>query len=82
MDLLELDYRKAAAAQLTKSGIISTLNLFGLNASMNQTVISALASMGARKNVLVSIIKSWIYSPLIGFVTAYGLSLLLRAFGY
>jgi phosphate/sulfate permease len=80
-ELVELDYKKAVAAQLTKSIIISSLNVFGLNTSMNQTIMSALASMGARKAVLRSVILGWIYSPLIGFVTAYLLSLLFKFYG-
>ncbi len=74
-ELVKLDYKKAAAAQLTKSIAMSSLNLFGLNASMNQTIISALASMGASKKVLRSIMLGWIYSPLIGFVASYAVSL-------
>ncbi|MDA4134667.1 MAG: anion permease [Thaumarchaeota archaeon] len=76
-DLVQLDLRKAAAAQLTKSIVISALNIFGVNASMNQTIVAALASMGARKKVLKSIVLGWIYSPVIGFAVSFGLSLLL-----
>ena len=74
-ELIKMDYRKAVASQLTKSIIVSSLNAVGLNASMNQAIISALAGLGARRNVLTSILKGWIYSPLIGFATAYLLSL-------
>lgn len=74
---MQLDLRKAAAAQLTKSIVISALNIFGVNASMNQTIVAALASMGARKKVLKSIVLGWIYSPVIGFAVSFGLSLLL-----
>ena len=74
-ELVTMDPRKAVASQLTKSVVISALNLLGLNASMNQAIVSALASMGARKKVLWSIIKGWVYSPIIGFVTAYLISL-------
>jgi inorganic phosphate transporter, PiT family len=77
-ELIAMDYRKAVSSQLTESIIISILNLFGLNASMNQTIVSSLAGLGARKNVLRSIIKGWIYSPLIGFTTAFLLSVLVR----
>ena len=76
-DLVQLDLRKAAAAQLTKSVVISALNIFGVNASMNQTIVAALASMGARKKVLKSIILGWVYSPVIGFAVSFGLSFLL-----
>ena len=76
-DLVQLDLRKAAAAQLTKSVVISALNVFGVNASMNQTIVAALASMGARKKVLKSIILGWVYSPVIGFAVSFGLSFLL-----
>lgn len=76
-ELIKMDYRKAVTAQLTKSIIVSSLNAFGLNASMNQAIVSSLAGLGARRNVLNSILKGWIYSPLIGFVTAYLLSLLI-----
>jgi PiT family inorganic phosphate transporter len=76
-ELVELDPRKAASAQLTKSIVISALNLLGVNASMNQTIIAALASMGARRKVLRSILVGWIYSPVIGFVVSFLLSLLL-----
>jgi phosphate/sulfate permease len=44
---------------------------------MNQSIVSALAGLGARKHVLRSIVKGWIYSPIIGFVTAYVLSLMI-----
>jgi PiT family inorganic phosphate transporter len=76
-ELIKMDYRKAVAAQLTKSIIVSSLNAFGLNASMNQAIVSSLAGLGARRNVLKSILKGWIYSPMIGFATAYLLSLLI-----
>ncbi len=76
-DLVELDAKKAAAAQLTKSLVISALNVLGVNASMNQTIVAALASMGARKKVLRSIVIGWVYSPVIGFAVAYVLSLML-----
>jgi len=76
-DLIAMDYRKAVSSQLTKSIIISALNSVGFNASMNQTIVSALAGLGARKHVLRSIVSGWIYSPLIGFATAYFLSLII-----
>ncbi len=76
-DLVEMDARKAAAAQLTKSVVISALNLFGVNASMNQTIVAALASMGARRKVLKSIVMGWVYSPVIGFAVSFGLSYVL-----
>jgi len=76
-DLVELDARKAAAAQLTKSVVISALNVLGVNASMNQTIVAALASMGARRKVLKSIVMGWVYSPVIGFAVSFGLSFLL-----
>lgn len=74
-ELIAMDPRKAVASQLTKSIVISALNLFGVNASMNQAIVSALAGMGARKHVLRSIVMGWIYSPVVGFATAYLLSL-------
>jgi len=76
-ELIAMDYRKAVSSQLTKSIIISALNSVGLNASMNQSIVSALAGLGARKHVLRSIVKGWIYSPVIGFATAYILSLMI-----
>jgi phosphate/sulfate permease len=76
-ELVDMDARKAASAQLTKSIVISALNLFGVNASMNQTIVAALASMGAKKDVLRSIAAAWIYSPVIGFAVSFVLSLLL-----
>jgi inorganic phosphate transporter, PiT family len=76
-ELVTMDPRKAVASQLTKSVVISALNLVGLNASMNQAIVSALASMGARRSVLRSIVLGWVYSPIVGFVTAYVLSLLI-----
>ncbi len=78
-DLAAMDYRKAVSAQLSKSIVVSTLNLVGLNASMNQSIVAALASLGARRDVLRSIVKGWIYSPVIGFATAYVLSLVIAA---
>jgi PiT family inorganic phosphate transporter len=82
MDRMELDYGKAWAAQLTRSGIISVLNAFGVNASLHQTTVSALASLGARRNVLRPIIESWIYSPLIGLASSYLISLLINSWIY
>ena len=76
-ELITMDYRKAVSSQLTKSIVISSLNLIGLNASMNQTIIASLAGLGARKNVLRSIAFGWVYSPLIGFTTAFVLSVLV-----
>jgi phosphate/sulfate permease len=79
-ELIKIDYRIAVSSQLTKSIVISALNLAGLNASMNQAIVASLASLGARKDVLKSIIKGWIYSPLIGFAAAFLLSLLVTIF--
>jgi PiT family inorganic phosphate transporter len=76
-ELVQMDLRKAASAQLTKSFVISALNLFGVNASMNQTIVAALASMGARRKVLRGIVLGWIYSPAIGFAVSYSISLML-----
>ena len=76
-ELIEMDYSKAVSAQLSESVVVSALNVVGLNASMNQSIVAALASLGARKNVLRSILKGWLYSPFIGFVTAFLLSLML-----
>jgi PiT family inorganic phosphate transporter len=76
-DLVDLDARKAASAQLTKSIVISALNLLGVNASMNQTIVAALASMGAKRKVLKSILAGWVYSPVIGFAVSFALSSLL-----
>jgi inorganic phosphate transporter, PiT family len=76
-ELIAMDSRKAVSSQLTKSIIISALNTVGLNASMNQTIVSALAGLGARKHVLRGIVSGWIYSPLIGFATAYFLSMII-----
>jgi phosphate/sulfate permease len=78
-EIVELDYRKAAAAQLTKSVIISGLNAVGFNASMNQTIVAALASMGARRRVVRQIAGAWIVSPLAGFLAAYAISLFIQA---
>jgi PiT family inorganic phosphate transporter len=76
-DLVEMDPKKAASAQLTMSVVISALNLLGVNASMNQTIVAALAPMGARRRVLRRILAGWIYSPVIGFAVSFALSLLL-----
>lgn len=59
-ELIALDPRKAVASQLTKSVVISAINLVGQNASMNQAIVSALALMGARKSVLLSTLKGWV----------------------
>jgi len=78
-ELITMDYRKAVSSQLSMSLIVSTLNTFGFNASMNQTIVAALAGLGARKNVLSSILKGWVYSPVIGFGTAFVLAVLVTA---
>ena len=80
-ELIRMDYRKAVSAQLTKSVCISALNYLGLNASMNQTTVSALSALGAKKDVLRGIVKGWIYSPILGFVSAYALSIVLKIGG-
>jgi phosphate/sulfate permease len=54
-DLIRMDYRKAVAAQLTNSVIVSSLNVFGLNTSMDQANVSSLAGLGARRHVLTLI---------------------------
>jgi inorganic phosphate transporter, PiT family len=78
-ELVAMDLRKAASAQLSMSFVVSALNLLGLNASMNQSIVAALASLGARRNVLRSILKGWVYSPLVGFLTAFLLSVTIGA---
>lgn len=76
-ELVAMDPAKAVASQLTKSVVVSTLNVFGLNASMNQAIVAALAALGARREVLRSIFLGWVYSPLVGFATAYALAVLI-----
>ena len=77
VELVAMDYRKAVSSQLTKSIIVSSLNLFGLNASMNQSIVASLAGLGARRNDVRSILLVWVYSPVIGFTTAFVLSTLV-----
>ena len=76
-ELIAMDCRKAVSSQLTKSIMISTLNSVGLNASMNQTIVSALAGLGARRHVMRSVVSGWICGPLIGFATAHALPLIV-----
>ena len=77
-EMIKMNYRTAASAQLTKSIIISALNALGLNASINQTIVTSLASLGARKNVFRGILQGWIYSPIIGFASAFVFALVLK----
>ncbi len=77
-EMIKMDFKTAASAQLTKSIIISALNALGLNASINQTMVTSLASLGARRNVLKGILQGWIYSPLIGFGGAFVFAFILK----
>ncbi|MEM4970258.1 MAG: inorganic phosphate transporter [Sulfolobales archaeon] len=61
------DIRSFLAAHITKATILTALNTLGLNASMNQTLIGALAGIGVEKKVITRIIAGWIYSPMLGF---------------
>ena len=77
-EMVKMNYRTAASAQLTKSIVISGLNALGLNASINQTVVTSLASLGARRNALKGILQGWIYSPIISFASAFVFALVLK----
>lgn len=79
-EMIKMSYKTAASAQLTKSIVISGLNALGLNASINQTVVTSLASLGARRNVLRGILQGWIYSPIIGFASAFVFAFVLKLF--
>jgi len=61
------DTRSFIAAHITKSLTLTAHNVLGLNASMNQTLIGALAGLGAERRVITKIVLGWIYSPAIGF---------------
>ena len=85
-EILPLDVPLAATAQFAKAAAISTLNAFGYNASINQSVVGGLAGVGLatdrsklNRGALRNIALNWILSPLLGTVSAAVLDLLLHA---
>lgn len=72
------DRRSFVAAQSTKIGVLLILNSVGLNASMNQTLIGALARLGAKRSVIRNIVIGWLFSPVLGVVLTLLVYQLLR----
>lgn len=67
--------RSYLAAHMTKIASLLTLNMLGLNASMNQTLIAALARLGAEGRAVRRIVAGWIYSPIIWLAISVSISL-------
>jgi PiT family inorganic phosphate transporter len=66
--------RSYLAAHITKIASLLMINTLGLNASMNQTLVAALARLGAERRVVMRIVAGWIYSPLIGLTISFSIS--------
>ncbi len=69
--------RRFLAAQVTKIAVLLSLNSVGLNASMNQTLIGALASLGAQRRIVRNIIIGWALSPVLGLAISMTIYMLL-----
>lgn len=69
-----LSPRSYLAAHITKIASLLMLNTLGLNASMNQTLVAALARLGAERRVVMRIVAGWIYSPLIELTISFSIS--------
>ncbi len=65
------DRKDFLSAQYTKIGVLLALNSLGFNASMNQTLIGALARLGAKPKVIKKIFLGWIFSPLLSVVLTF-----------
>jgi len=72
--------RRFLAAQSTKIAILLILNSLGLNASMNQTLIGALAGLGARGKIIRNILMGWALSPVLGLALSMLVYLLLNIY--
>jgi phosphate/sulfate permease len=75
----------AAIAQLAQAATISLINGVGYNASINQTIVGALAGAGSAaeeplvdRRVLRNILLGWLWSPLLGVSAAAAASVVLR----
>ena len=67
----------AAIAQPAQAATISLINGLGYNASINQTIVGALAGAGTAaegsnvdRRLLRNILPGWLWSPLLGVSTA------------
>jgi len=65
-ELGNLSPRSYLAAHVTKIATLAIFNSLGLNASMNQTLIGAMAKLGAERRALKRIFIGWLTSPLLG----------------
>lgn len=72
--------RRFLAAQSTKIAILLILNSFGLNASMNQTLVGALAGLGARGRAIRNILIGWVLSPVLGLALSMLVYMLLNIY--
>jgi PiT family inorganic phosphate transporter len=85
-EILPLDVPLAATAQFSKAVAISTLNAFGYNASINQSIVGGLTGVGLatdrsklNRGAVRNITLNWVLSPLLGVVVSALVDLLLNA---
>ncbi len=85
-DILKLDVPLAAAAQLSQATTLTIENAFGLNASINQTIVGGLTGTGVavspdklNRKVLRNIVLNWLWSPVLGTAVAALVTLVLHA---
>lgn len=84
-DILPLDVPLAATAQFSKAMTLSTINAFGYNASINQTIVGGLTGVGSavarnklNRGVVRNIVLTWVWSPVLGLGSAALVSLILN----
>jgi len=75
----------ATIAQLAQAATISLINGLGYNASINQTIVGALAGAGTAaegsnvdRRVLHNILLGWLWSPFLGVSAAAAASVVLH----
>lgn len=85
-DILALDVPLAATAQFSQAVTLSVANLFGLNASINQTIVGGLFGTGLAaapdrldRTLLRNIVRNWILSPVLGTAVAVLVGLVFHA---
>lgn len=85
-DIVEVDVPIAAGAQLAQAMTMTSLNLAGYNASINQTIVGGLVGAGGaqhqkpiHRRTVRNIVLTWFWSPLLGTASAALIALALRA---
>jgi len=84
-EIVQVNVPLAAIAQLAQAVTISLINGLGYNASINQTIVGALAGAGNAvegstldRRVLRNIVLGWLWSPLLGVSAAAVASVVLH----